>query len=282
MALWNDQPYDNQAIFSGSATVVNGTVVLVYPGLCDTQNADGGENKQCLSGRNLATAVPADPTDPLLKQWRKRGIIVANSNGNQSHPYAKPDDGKDPSTAWQTAFGEWRFVTGGTPIMYGSMDFDDWYLLGLGFTTKMQSCSPCLSNGYPCTNSDCFVGAGGDCPSLFPLPGRTPGAGPSPDNKTEPTHVHMSFGGSMSLGWMEDGAPRSVGNWTDAGEKSTEPINFRPIQGYEDQARPMYHIVENHYAASEQARSASRTESQTMATTVRPELLISSCRSSFH
>ena len=119
-------------------------------------------------------------------------------------------------------------------------------------------------------------------PSLFPLPGRTPGAGPSPDNKTEPTHVHMSFGGSMSLGWMEDGAPRSVGNWTDAGEKSTEPINFRPIQGNEDQALPNVSHCGNHYAASEQARSASRTESQTMATTVRPELLISSCRSSSH
>eukprot|EP01046_Picozoa_sp_COSAG06_P077311 COSAG06_NODE_25111_length_645_cov_0.490842_1_plen_115_part_00 len=100
--------------------------------------------------------------------------------------------------------------------MYGSMDFVEWYLLGLGFTSKMPSCDPCTSNGYPCTDGQCFTGAGGDCPSLFPLPERTVGAGPPPDNKTEPTHVHMSFGGSMSLGWYEDGAPGTVGNWTDA------------------------------------------------------------------
>ena len=96
VALWNDQPYDNQAIYSGSATVVNGTVVLVYPGLCNKQYENGSLNDQCASGRNLATAVPADDADPLLTKWHKRGVIVPDSNGNQSHPYAKPDDGKDP------------------------------------------------------------------------------------------------------------------------------------------------------------------------------------------
>lgn len=31
-SIWNDQPYDASAIYTGSATVVNGTVVQVYPG----------------------------------------------------------------------------------------------------------------------------------------------------------------------------------------------------------------------------------------------------------
>jgi sucrose-6-phosphate hydrolase SacC (GH32 family) len=203
VAIWNDQPYDNDAIYSGSANVVDGEVVLIYPGLCYQKNVDGSINDQCSSGRNIATAVPADSTDPLLIEWSKRGVIVNASNGNASHPNAKPDDGKDPSAAWQTAAGEWRFVTGGTPIMYGSMDFKSWYYLGTGFPMFPD---PSGKMNY----------AGGDCPSLFPLPPKTPGAGPPPDTKREPTHVHMSFGGSMNLGWMEDGAPRTVGNWTPA------------------------------------------------------------------
>ena len=35
VSLWNDRPYDNYAIFTGSATVVDGSVVQVFPGLCN-------------------------------------------------------------------------------------------------------------------------------------------------------------------------------------------------------------------------------------------------------
>ena len=34
VSLWNDRPYDDYAIFTGSATVVDGHVVQIYPGLC--------------------------------------------------------------------------------------------------------------------------------------------------------------------------------------------------------------------------------------------------------
>ena len=34
VALWNDHAYDSNAIYTGSATVVNGQVVLIYPGIC--------------------------------------------------------------------------------------------------------------------------------------------------------------------------------------------------------------------------------------------------------
>ena len=34
VAIWNDKPYDSGAIYTGSATVVNGKVVQIYPGIC--------------------------------------------------------------------------------------------------------------------------------------------------------------------------------------------------------------------------------------------------------
>ena len=35
VALWNDEPYNSVAVYTGSAAVVNGSVRLVYPGVCD-------------------------------------------------------------------------------------------------------------------------------------------------------------------------------------------------------------------------------------------------------
>lgn len=179
VALWNDREYDSSAIFSGSATVVNGEIILIYPGLCNSMAAckdEGGGwsppgkcniTTQCVSGRNLALAKPADTGDPFLRNWTKLGVIINSSNacGGHCNGSAPGDRGKDPSAAWQTPSGEWRFVTGDTPIVYGSMDFEEWYYIGLGFT-----------NGGKTPQ-----GNGGDCPSFFPLPAITPGAGPPPN-----------------------------------------------------------------------------------------------------
>ena len=51
VALWNGldasttppqtTPYDNAAVFTGSATLVNGSIKLVFPGLCDTDATVG-------------------------------------------------------------------------------------------------------------------------------------------------------------------------------------------------------------------------------------------------
>ena len=134
----------------------------------------------------------------------KLGVIVNASNGNSSHPDAKPDDGKDPSSAWQTKYGEWRFVTGGTPIVYGSMDFKNWYAIGKGFTDQK-------SGGEN----------GGDCPSLFRLPPPTPGSGPAANaSQQQPTHVHMSFGGFMLPGFYDSGPPQHLGTWREADPKT--------------------------------------------------------------
>ena len=51
------------------------------------------------------------------------------------------------------------------------------------------------------------LGSGGDCPSFFPLPPPTPGAGPAANaSATPPTHVHMVSGGYMSPGWCTPAA----------------------------------------------------------------------------
>eukprot|EP00729_Bicosta_minor_P024106 gene24106-31348_t len=92
-SIWNDQPYDASAIYTGSATVVNGTVVQVYPGLCNPK--DPG----CPGGTNLCIAMAADPADPLATNWTKAASFTGAVN---------PID---------------------TMIM-GSMDFKSWYRIG--------------------------------------------------------------------------------------------------------------------------------------------------------
>ena len=60
VSIWNDKPYDEVAIFTGSATVVDGKPFIVYPGLC----TKGGDFEGCITGTNYAQAVPADASDP--------------------------------------------------------------------------------------------------------------------------------------------------------------------------------------------------------------------------
>lgn len=119
--------YDRQAIFTGSATVVDGKPFIVYPGLCTKDEFAG-----CITGTNYAQArrgvsragrwkacrranppfapsrkaVPANASDPLYTNWTKDrapGIDIAVNpivNGTSD----------DPSTAWRTVHGEWRLI----------------------------------------------------------------------------------------------------------------------------------------------------------------------------
>jgi len=165
VAIWNDQSYDSGAIFTGSATVVNGDVVHVYPGICVR-----GTWSNCETGTNLNIARPADKNDPFLKKWTKapNNPIVNNTQ-------------RDPSTAWQTPSGEWQLTTFDT-IIYGSTDFESWYKIGS---------QPGFDHG--------------ECPSFFKLPKTTPGAGPAPAGSMTPTHVHKNSAGGdhMRVGVYE-------------------------------------------------------------------------------
>ena len=75
------------------------------------------------------------------------------------------------------------------------MDFKQWYHIGTQTT-------------FP----------GGECPSFFPLPPTTPGAGPAPAGVGTPTHVHKaSHGGKdwMQVGTYTAGPPKVLGKWED-------------------------------------------------------------------
>ena len=186
VAVWNDQPYDNYAIYSGSATVVNGTPHIIYPGLClkDMWPAD----RRAHYCTNFVDAVPADhASDRLLKQWAKPTYnpIVNGSS-------------KDPSAAWETAAGgEWR-LSDNERTIYSTTDWRTWRSVGVLEALAV-----------------------GDCPSLLPLPRLTPGSGPAPataaaDAKT-PTHVHITSGNPfktwMQVGRYTDGAAGTPGSW---------------------------------------------------------------------
>jgi sucrose-6-phosphate hydrolase SacC (GH32 family) len=188
VAIWNDQPYDDVAIYTGSATIVNGTPTIVYPGLC----APKPEYPQCDGGQDhchLAVAVPANASDPLCQNWTK--------------PFYNPivnSTQRDPSGAWRTPSGEYRMTTIDEHI-YASMDFKTWEYIGTQSAWK-----------------------GGECQSFFPRPRSTPGSGPAPPAAQLPTHFHKSGGihdGDLDSEDPTDGGtpigPPNGGDWYAAG-----------------------------------------------------------------
>ena len=123
VAIWNGldssvwpprfTPYDNEAIFTGSAVVVDGAgpggkgpgVVNIYPGLCNKNDWPG-----CETGTLLAQAVPANyANDPLLTNWTKPSYnpIVENTQRSWLETALALDDGSSPSgrTAFMRAQG---------------------------------------------------------------------------------------------------------------------------------------------------------------------------------
>eukprot|EP00747_Dinoflagellata_sp_TGD_P197358 gnl/TRDRNA2_/TRDRNA2_68603_c0_seq1.p1 gnl/TRDRNA2_/TRDRNA2_68603_c0~~gnl/TRDRNA2_/TRDRNA2_68603_c0_seq1.p1 ORF type:complete len:624 (+),score=69.24 gnl/TRDRNA2_/TRDRNA2_68603_c0_seq1:30-1901(+) len=173
VALWNDHKYDENFVWSGSATVVDGKPVLLYPG--------GTKD-----GIMIAAAQPKDHSDPLYTEWTKDSWTLTN-------PLLELTE-RDPSTAWRTKEGEWRFITY-TSKIYGSMDFQHWYDSG---------------------DADLPVG---ECPSFFELPPLYPGT-QTPDSVSElPTHV-IKYSDMclrrdiMDVGFWEDGPPGTAGEWT--------------------------------------------------------------------
>ena len=199
VAIWNDQPYDSYAIYSGSATIVNGTPHVIYPGLCLKRLWPADSRAHWCT--NFVDAVPADhTTDPLLRKWTKP-LYNPIVNGSA----------KDPSAAWKTAAGEWRFSSNAAEI-FSTTDWISWRSLGTVAALPQ-----------------------GDCPSLLPLPRTTPGSGPAPPGHAPtPTHVHITSGSPyktwMQVGRYVDGGVGAPGKWEPlrpcllpAGGKRTSP-----------------------------------------------------------
>ena len=162
VAVWNDQKYDSVAIYTGSASIVGGVPTMIYPGLCTKHNWSS-----CDTGTLLALAVPADHAgDPLLTNWTKPSFnpIVNNTQ-------------RDPSSAWQTAAGEWR-LTNFEGKIYSSPDFVTWAAADGGAALFSEA----------------------ECPDFFPLPAACVG-----DNGCDatppapaPTHVHKESSGGQA------------------------------------------------------------------------------------
>jgi hypothetical protein len=181
VAIWNGldssvtpfkvTKYDNEAIFTGSAIIVDGAgpggkgkgIVNIYPGLCNK-----GDWPACATGTLLAQAVPADYAgDALLTNWTKPSYnpIIESTQ-------------RDPSSPWKNpATGEWRMRTYDS-MVYGSASDADmlagkWYTIG-----KSKDLRTC------------------ECPSFYPLPAAQPGFEAEYESHkaagTLPSHVHKT------------------------------------------------------------------------------------------
>jgi hypothetical protein len=113
VAIWADQWYDGHAIFTGSATLdEHDNPIITYPGMCGcppkpkgggpAPQCDARVKAACRSGAAYSQAIPSNRSDPLLKNWSKPEYNpILNGTGD------------DPSTAWKTQYGEWRFIGNG-------------------------------------------------------------------------------------------------------------------------------------------------------------------------
>jgi beta-fructofuranosidase len=197
VGLWNGHGwYDMHGIFTGSATIVGGSPVLVFPGVCDLYppGSAGAAVPGCKYGYAFGTATPANRSDPLLQNWTSVGPI-AN------------DTFDDPSTAWQTPSGEWRLIghcgdgTVGdcgpsaprfqSAPLWASRDFRTWRRVGF---TNLPA---------------------GECASLYPLPPLVNGTRLPPGAAETMTHVHK-----WGCGWTKD--CYAIGSWVD-GHDDSEP-----------------------------------------------------------
>ena len=248
-SVWPPRPtlYDNEAIYTGSAVVVDGAgpggegpgVIQIYPGLCNKKDWPG-----CETGTLLAQAVPADYAhDELLTNWSKPSYnpIV---EGTQ----------RDPSSPWKMASGEWRLRT------YDSKVPHAWFGLRLRvrLRARLGASDPDPHRGPrqvygSASDADMLsgrwyeIGTSRDlrrceCPSFYPLPAATPGFeaayAAAAAGAALPTHVHKTScaGDWWQLGTYSGAAPRELGNFT-------------PTAGWED-AFEQRRIDAGHFYAS--------------------------------
>jgi len=164
--------------------MVNGAPVIVYPGGCRRDDGSG-------DGNAYSVAVPLDPEDRLMKEWRRLGPIINDTDN-------------DPSEAWQTEGGEWRLIGHG----------------GGGGERQKNVGAPMWATGDPTMLSDWYlVGHSplppGECQNLYLLPSLYPGTS-LPPGDILPSHVHHT-GGLYMLGTWKDGAPGTgdlhAGEW---------------------------------------------------------------------
>ena len=227
VAIWNGFDYsvspprvtsfDNQAIYTGSAFVVDGAgpggtgpgVVNLFPGLCKKQfYPECVENPGApgSTGVVLAQAVPADYGDVLLTNWTKPDYNPVVTDGT-----------RDPASPWRTESGSWLTRTYDSTIFGAASDADviagKWTKIG---KSNLQLC---------------------ECPSLYPLPAATPGFEMEYAAALKagmPTHVHKYSCGPQS----QEDEPEHYGaylDWWQMGNyNDSDPLFFNATPGWED------------------------------------------------
>ncbi|CAM6116621.1 unnamed protein product [Calypogeia fissa] len=120
--------YDIFGAWSGYASIrEDGSPVILYTG--------GRTAFSSLAEQSQNMALPEDPEDPLLRKWYKvdQNPIMFNPD------FIRPQDFRDPTTAWLEDDGLWRVALGsrldnpdgsrdGIALMYTSTDFYNWNL----------------------------------------------------------------------------------------------------------------------------------------------------------
>ncbi|GMI75639.1 VACUOLAR INVERTASE 1 [Hibiscus trionum] len=121
LAMVPDRWYDINGVWTGSATLLpNGQILVLYT----------GKTNESVQVQNLA--YPANLSDPLLLHWVKY-------SGNPvmvPPPGIKPDDFRDPTTAWLGPDDTWHFTMGskfntstGISLVYRTKNFREYDLL---------------------------------------------------------------------------------------------------------------------------------------------------------
>jgi beta-fructofuranosidase len=134
VALVPDHPYDIVGVWTGSATLVDGSPVIIYTGITSNH-----KEVQC-------QARPANLSDPTLTNWTKSSF----------NPMITAPDGRDPATSFQDSqnnhyliYGYGTSELGGQAVLFTSKDFMNWTYL-----------HPLHSNHY---------GGFWECPDIFNL-----------------------------------------------------------------------------------------------------------------
>lgn len=132
LAMLPDRWYDINGVWTSSATMLpNGTLTMLYTG-----STNASTQVQCL-------AVPANPNDPLLRNWTK----------HPANPVLLPPPGigdkdfRDPTTAWfHKSDSTWHIAIGskddhghsGIAITYKTKDFVSYELIP-GFLHRVEN-----------------------------------------------------------------------------------------------------------------------------------------------
>ncbi|GLJ07563.1 hypothetical protein SUGI_0069740 [Cryptomeria japonica] len=119
-ALYPDKWYDINGAWSGSATFLQegGAPVILYT----------GKTNESIQVTNMA--VPKDPSDPLLRDWKK----VAENPVMMPEGKINSSSFRDPTTAWLGSDNKWRVLVGnkrdkqkrGMDLIYKSKDLKKW------------------------------------------------------------------------------------------------------------------------------------------------------------